>query len=130
VEITADLYEDGQRPSLEIDDETSEYHGLTEIGYQGAIIEWLQREYGEHVEVGYTLYEEYLASRNYQELYRASLSDLLLLNRVIKRIVHRDAWYLPENPEFDYECIIDIRGSGVGFQIESINDEFRRRRFP
>jgi hypothetical protein len=85
VEITADLYEDGQIPYLEIDDESLQYYGLTVIEYQGAIIEWLQREYGEHVEVEYTLYEEYLASRADQEsgredLYSVSLSDLLLLN--------------------------------------------------
>ena len=36
-------------PSLEIEDEDSP------IEYQGAIINWLQREYGEHVEVIYTL---------------------------------------------------------------------------
>ena len=128
VEITADLYKDGQIPYLEIDDKSSEYYGLTVIEYQGAIIEWLQREYGEHVEVEYTLYEEYLASRADQELYRATLSDLLLLNRVIKRIVHGDARYLPENPEFEYECLIYIQGTGVGFQIERGNYEFRRRR--
>jgi hypothetical protein len=129
VEITEDLYEDGQIPYLEIDDDTSDYYGLTVIEYQGAIIEWLQREYGEHVEVGYTLYEEYLASpRAAQELYRAKLSDLLLLNRVIKRIVHDDAWYLPENPEFAYECQIYIQGTSLGFQIERGNYEFRGRR--
>jgi hypothetical protein len=45
-------------PLLEIEDED------LPIEYQGAIINWLQREYGEHVEVVYILYEEYLAARN------------------------------------------------------------------
>jgi hypothetical protein len=45
-------------PSLEIEDKD------LLIEYQGAIKNWLQREYGEHVEVVYTLYEEYLAARN------------------------------------------------------------------
>jgi hypothetical protein len=45
-------------PLLEIEDED------LPIEYQGAIISWLQREYGEHMEVVYTLYEEYLAERN------------------------------------------------------------------
>ncbi len=49
--------------------------------------------------------------------HRARLSDLILLNTVIKRIVHDDAWYLPENPEFDYECLIYIHGSMLCFQI-------------
>ncbi len=43
-------------PSLEIEDEDSL------IEYQGAIINWLQREYGEHVEVVYTFYKEYLSN--------------------------------------------------------------------
>jgi len=47
----------------------------------------------------------------------AHLSDLLLLNRVIKSIVHNDVWYLPENPEFEYGCLINIRGSIVYFTI-------------
>jgi hypothetical protein len=51
VEITDDLFENSVVPSLEIEDED------LPIEYQGAIINWLQREYGEHVEVIYTLYE-------------------------------------------------------------------------
>ena len=52
VEITDDLFENSVVPLLEIEDMDSP------IEYQGAIIIWLQREYGEHVEVFYTLYEE------------------------------------------------------------------------
>jgi hypothetical protein len=63
VEITEDLDEDGQIPPLEIDYEGSVFYGLTVIEYQGAIIDWLQREYGEDMDVEYTLYEEYLAAR-------------------------------------------------------------------
>jgi hypothetical protein len=102
------------------------------IEYQGVIISWLQREYGEHMEVVYTLYEEYLAARNKGRhcypTHRASLSDLILLNPVIKRIVHDNAWYLPENPEFDYECLINICGSIVCVQILGTHHEFRGRR--
>ena len=46
--------------------------------------------------------------QNIYPKYMARLSDLLLLNQVIKRIVHNDAWYLPENPEFEYGCLINI----------------------
>jgi hypothetical protein len=100
VEIRDDLFKNSVVPLLEIEDEDSP------IEYQGAIINWLQREYGEHVEVIYTLYKEYLAARNKgrhcYRMHRASLSDLILLNPVMKCIAHDDAWYLPENPEFDY----------------------------
>ena len=62
----------------------------------------LQREYREDVEVEYTLYEDYLeAERQGNPFYIqqiARLSDLLLLNQVLKDIVHKDAWYLPANP--------------------------------
>ncbi len=58
VETTEDLFENCVVPLLEIEDED------LPIEYQGAIINWLQREYGEHVEVVYILYEEYLAARN------------------------------------------------------------------
>jgi hypothetical protein len=113
-------------PSLEIEDKD------LPIEYQGAIINWLQREYGEHVEVVYILYEEYLAARNKGRhcypTHRARLSNLILLNPVIKRIVHDDAWYLPENPEFDYECLINICGSMLCFQIQGEHHEFRGRR--
>ncbi len=68
-------------PLLEIEDKD------LPIEYQGAIINWLQREYGEHVEVVYTLYKEYLAARNKSRhcypTHRASLSNLILLNLVI-----------------------------------------------
>jgi hypothetical protein len=94
VEITDDLFENSVVPLLEIEDED------LRIEYQGAIITWLQREYGEHLEVIYTLYQEYLAARNEgrhcYRTHRASLSNLILLNPVIKRIVHDDAWYLPK----------------------------------
>ncbi len=109
-------------PSLEIKDKDSP------IEYQGAIINWLQREYGEHVEVVYILFEEYLLARNEGRhsypTHRARLSNLILLNPVIKRIVHDDVWYLPENPEFDYECLINIRGSMLCFQIQGEHHEF------
>jgi len=66
-------------------------------------------------------YEDYLVAQNKCQniypKYTACLSDLLLLNRVIKSIVHYDAWYLPENPEFEYGCLINIRGSIVYFTI-------------
>ena len=112
VEVTADLYEDGIRPLLEFEDPASDFHGLTQIEYQGAIIDWLQREYGEHVDVEYALYDDYLAVRNefcHVPTHRARLSELLLINRAIKYILHDYAWYLPENPEFAYECITRIQ---------------------
>jgi hypothetical protein len=121
VEVTADLYEDGSRPLLEFEDPASDFYGLTQIKYQGAIIDWLQREYGEHVDVEYALYDEYLVARNefcYVPTHRARLSELLLQNRIIKYIVHDDAWYLPENPEFAYEeCITRIQNSRASTQI-------------
>jgi len=102
VEVTEDLFKDGSRPSLEFEDPSSDFYGLTAIQYQGEIILWLQREYGLHVQVEYTLYENFLVAQNQRQntypKYTACLSDLLLLNRVIKSIVHNDAWYLPENP--------------------------------
>ena len=90
------------------------------------IIDWLQKETGEHVKVYYTLYD--LAAENkgrhsYPTL-RASFSDLLLLNQDIKQIVLNDAWYLPESPEFEYKCLMKIRG----FQIEGEHYELQRRR--
>ncbi len=126
VEITDDLFKNSVVPLLEIEDKD------LSIEYQGAIINWLQREYGEHVEVVYTLYKEYLVARNegrhYYQTHNASLSNLILLNPVIKRIVHGDAWYLPENPKFDYECLINIRGSMLCFQIPGEHHEFQVRR--
>jgi hypothetical protein len=68
------------------------------------------------VDVEYTLYNKYLAVRNeprHVPTHRARLSELLLLNQVIKSILHDNAWYLPENPKFAYECIIRIQGSRV-----------------
>ena len=136
VEITQDLFDiDGSAPYPPFEDTSSEFYGRTAIQYQGEIIYWLQREYGEHVQVGYTLYEEYLEANNQGQhhgypTHRASLSDLLLQNRVLKRIVHDDAWYLPENPDFAYECVIRIQGTSVGLQIEDNSNESRgRRRF-
>ena len=121
MEVTEDLFEDGSRPPLEFEDLSSDFYGVTTIQYQGEIILWLQREYGLHVQVKYTLYEDYLVAQNQRQniypKYTAHLSDLLLLNRVIKSIVHNDVWYLPENPEFEYGCLINIRGSIVYFTI-------------
>ena len=82
---------------------------------------WLQREYRLHMQVEYTLYEDYLVAQNQRQnihpKYTARLSDLLLLNWVKKSFVHNDAWYLPENPEFEYGCLINIRGSILYFTI-------------
>jgi len=97
------------------------------------IINWLQREYRELVEVDYTLYEEYLVARNKgrhsHPTHRASLSNITLLDRVIKHIVHDNAWYLPENPEFEYGCLTNIRGSILYFTIPQEPYEFSGRRF-
>jgi len=69
-------------------DLSSEFYGLPAIQYQGEKILWLQREYGLHVKVEYTLYEDYLVARNQcQDIYpkyTARLSDLLQLNQLIK----------------------------------------------
>ena len=85
VEVTQDLFAiDGSAPYTVFEDPASEFYGLTGIQNQGEIIFWLQREYGEHVQVDYTLYQEYLEARNHGQhsypTHRASLSDLLLLN--------------------------------------------------
>jgi hypothetical protein len=97
------------------EDPSSEFYGLTAIQYQGEIILWLQREYELHVQVKYTLYEDYLVAQNQRQniypKYTARLYELLLLNRVIKSIVHNGVWYLPGNPD------INIRGSIVYFTI-------------
>jgi len=112
---------DGSRLSLVFEDPSSDLYGLTAIQYQGEIILCLQREYGLHVQVKYTLYEDYLVAQNQCQniypKYTARLSDLLLLNQIIKSIVHNDAWYLPENPDFEYGCLINIRGSILYFTI-------------
>ena len=122
VEVTEDLFEiDGSRPPLVFEDPSLDFYGLTTIQYQREIILWLQREYELHVQVEYTLYEDYLVAQNQRQniypKYMARLYDLLLLNWVIKSIVHNDVWYLPENPEFEYDCLINIRGSIVYFTI-------------
>ncbi len=66
------------------EDPNSEFYGLTLIQYQMKIFLWLEREYGLHVQVEYTLYEEYLVAQNQRQhiypKYTACLSDLLLLN--------------------------------------------------
>jgi len=84
VEVTEDLFNiGGSAPNLVFKDPASEFYGLTAIAYQGGIIEWLQREYRDHVEVKYILYEEYLTERNEglpRATRRAHLFDLLLLN--------------------------------------------------
>ncbi len=71
-------------PYFIFEDPSSEFYGLTAIQYQGEIILWLQREYGLHVQVEYTLYEVYLVAQNQRQniypKYMARLSDLLLLN--------------------------------------------------
>ena len=40
-----------------------------------------------------------------------------IVNRIIKLIVivRNDAWYLPKPPEFEYGCLINIRGSIMYF---------------
>ena len=63
VEVTEVHFKDGNRPNSEFENPT-EFYGLTTIQYQGDIIFRLQREYGEHVQVKYTLYEDYLVTRN------------------------------------------------------------------
>ena len=114
-------------------DPSSKFYGLTAIQYQGEIIFWLQREYREHVQVKYTLYEDYLVAQNQcQNIYpkfTAHFSDLLLLNRVIKSIVHNDAWYLPKNLEFEYGCLINIRGSIVYLQSRCSRESLGGGRF-
>jgi hypothetical protein len=133
VEVTQDLFNiDGIATYPIFKDPASDFYGVNAIQYQGEIIYWLKREYGEHVQVGYTLYEEYLEAHTQGHhsypTHRASLSDLLLLNRVIKRIVHDEAWYLPENPEFSYGCLIRIWGTSVYFDIQEHHYECRWRR--
>ena len=85
VEVTEDLFKiDGSRPHLEFEDPSLDFYGLTAIQYRGEIILWLQREYGLHVQVDYTLYEDYLVAQNQCQnifpKYMARLSDLLLIN--------------------------------------------------
>jgi hypothetical protein len=59
-----DHFEDGSRPISEFQDPALDFHGLTAIQYQGDIIQWLQREYGDHVQVHYTLYKDYRNAEN------------------------------------------------------------------
>ena len=130
VEVTLDLFDiDGSAPYPIFEDPASEFYEITMIQYQGEIMFWLQREYGEHVQVGYTLHEEYLEAHNPGQhsypTHRASLSNLLLLNRVIKRIVHDNAWFLPENPEFAYGCLIRIWETSMFFEIQGDHYECR-----
>ena len=79
------------------------------------------REQEQSADTKYTLYEDYLVAQNQHQhvypKYIARLSDLPLQNRVIKLIVHYDAWYLPESPEFEYGCLINICGSILYFTI-------------
>jgi len=49
------------------EDPSSQFYGLTAIQYQGKIILLLQKEYGLHVKVKYTLYEDYLVARNQRQ---------------------------------------------------------------
>ena len=53
MEVTEDQWAPGVRPRLDYEDLASDFYGLTAIQYQGEIIQWLQREYGEDVEVKY-----------------------------------------------------------------------------
>jgi len=54
VEVTEDLFNiDGSAPYPKFEDPSLELYGLTAIQYQ--IIFWLQREYGEPVQVEYTV---------------------------------------------------------------------------
>ena len=131
VEVTQDLINiDPSAPPHEsprytpyaiFEDPDSEFYGLTAIEYQKRIILWLQREYEAHVQVEYTLYEDYLGAQNQRQFfypkYTACLSDLLLLDRVIKGIVHDDAWFLPGCPEFEYGCVVNIRGRRMYYTI-------------
>ena len=59
-----DHFEDGSRPISEFQDPALEFHGLTAIQYQGGMIQWLQREYGDHVQVHCTLYKDYRNAEN------------------------------------------------------------------
>jgi len=131
VEVTEDYFEDGSRLNLEFENPTSEFYGLTAIQCQGEIIFWLQRDYGEHVQVEYTLYKDYLVARNQGRhiypKYIAHLSDLCLLTRGIKTIAHEDTWHLPENPEFLYGCLIRTRGTSQYFTILGDHYECRWR---
>ena len=75
--------------------------------------------------VEYTLYEDYLVRSNqgrhiYPKYIIARLSNLRLLNWVIKTIAHKDAWYLPKNPEFPYGCLIRISGKSQYLQYPGI----------
>ena len=63
VEVTENHFKDGSRPILEFDDPALDFHGLTAMQYQGDIIQWLQREYRDHVQVHYTLYKDYRQSK-------------------------------------------------------------------
>ena len=108
-------------PYAIFEDPDSEFYGLTAIEYQKRIILWLIREYHAHVQVEYTLYEDYLVAVNQRQSlyprYTAPLSDLLLLDKVIKGIVHDDAWFLPGCPEFEYGCVVNIRGRRMYYTI-------------
>jgi hypothetical protein len=130
--LTAPHTSGHQTPRPVFEDPDSDFHGLTAIEYQGEIIYWLQREYGAHVQVRYSLYKELLEAcdqgHKYHPLHSASLSDQLLINRVIRRIVHDDAWFLPASPEFAYGCLIRIRGTSMYVEIEANYYECRWRR--
>ncbi len=65
MEVTEDLFKiDGSRPPLVFEAPSLDFYGLIAIQYQGEIILWLQREYGLHVQVEYTRYEDYLVAQN------------------------------------------------------------------
>ena len=104
VTITADCWPRGG-PVFPYEDSTSDFYKLSTIQYQGEIIYWLQREFREDVEVKYALYEDYLVvlqvpqnTSIYIPECRARLSNLLLLDKVIKDISYKDSWHPPENP--------------------------------
>ncbi len=70
---------------MEIVEQDTWYDYKESLEYQRGVINWLQREYGEHMEVNYTFYTDYLDARdegrgfNYP-VNRSSLSSLLLQN--------------------------------------------------
>ena len=83
VEVTEDHLEDGSRPILEFKDQPRTFTGLPRY-IKGEIIQWLQREYEDHMQVQNTLYEDYRIAENQgrqsHPKYRARLFELLLLN--------------------------------------------------
>ena len=92
---------------LEFEDRTSDNYRLTAIQYQGEEIQWLSRENTGRTWKSSTHFLKTIwrwsakAIPSIQQI--ACLSDLLLLNQVLKEIGHEDAWYPPANPEFPFD---------------------------